>query len=122
MMRSQYLCSRGFLVFVLDNRGGARRGLAFEAVIKNDMGHLEVEDQVDGVQWLVNQGLADARRVGINGGSYGGYMAAMCLARAPGFQSCGRYGVGHTLGWIRDSLHRTVYGNAPNQPTRLREQ
>jgi len=83
MMRSQYLCSRGFLVFVLDNRGGARRGLAFEAVIKNDMGHLEVEDQVDGVQWLVNQGLADARRVGINGGSYGGYMAAMCLARAP---------------------------------------
>jgi dipeptidyl-peptidase-4 len=38
---------------------------------------------VDGVKWLVQQGLADPPRVGIYGWSYGGYMAAMCLARAP---------------------------------------
>jgi dipeptidyl-peptidase-4 len=82
-MRAQYLRSLGFLVFVLDNRGSARRGLAFESVIKHDMGHVEVEDQVDGVRWLVSQGLADPQRVGIFGWSYGGYMAAMCLARAP---------------------------------------
>jgi len=82
-MRAQYLRSLGFLVFVLDNRGSARRGLAFEGAIKHDMGHLEVEDQVDGVRWLVQQGLADPARVGIYGWSYGGYMAAMCLARVP---------------------------------------
>lgn len=82
-MRAQYLRDQGFLVFVLDNRGSARRGLAFEGAIKHDMGHLEVEDQVDGVRWLVEQGLADPKRVGIFGWSYGGYMAAMCLARAP---------------------------------------
>ncbi len=82
-MRLQYLRSLGFLVFVLDNRGSARRGLAFEGAIKNDMGHLEVDDQVDGVRWLVIQGLADPERVGVFGWSYGGYMAAMCLARAP---------------------------------------
>jgi dipeptidyl-peptidase-4 len=82
-MRAQYLRSLGFLVFVLDNRGSARRGLAFEGVIKNDLGHLEVEDQADGVRWLVDQGLADPARVGIYGWSYGGYMSAMCLARAP---------------------------------------
>ena len=81
-MRAQYLANLGFLVFVLDNRGSARRGLAFEGVIKHDLGHLEVEDQVDGVGWLVDQGLADPRRVGIYGWSYGGYMVAMCLARA----------------------------------------
>jgi dipeptidyl-peptidase-4 len=81
-MRAQYLCSRGFLVFALDNRGSARRGLAFEAVIKHDMGHKEVEDQVAGVRWLIDHGLADPDRVGIYGWSYGGYMAAMCLARA----------------------------------------
>jgi dipeptidyl-peptidase-4 len=83
VMRAQYLCSLGFLVFVLDNRGSERRGLAFEGVIKHDMGNIEVEDQVDGVRWLVDQGLADPQRVGIYGWSYGGYMAAMCLARAP---------------------------------------
>ena len=82
-MRAQYLATLGFLVFVLDNRGSARRGLAFEGVIKHDLGHLEVEDQVDGVDWLVDQGLTDPNRVGIYGWSYGGYMAAMCLGRAP---------------------------------------
>jgi dipeptidyl-peptidase-4 len=83
-LRAQYLSRLGFLVFKLDNRGSARRGLEFEAAIQHDLGHLEVEDQVDGVNWLVDQGLADPDRVGIYGWSYGGYMAAMCLARAPG--------------------------------------
>jgi dipeptidyl-peptidase-4 len=82
-MRVQYLRSLGFLVFVLDNRGSARRGLAFEGAIKHQMGLLEVDDQVDGVAWLVKQGLADPQRVGVFGWSYGGYMALMCLARAP---------------------------------------
>ena len=81
-MRAQYLASQGFLVFKLDNQGSARRGLAFEAPIKHNMGDVEVADQVDGVRWLVKQGLTDPARVGIYGWSYGGYMAAMCLARA----------------------------------------
>jgi dipeptidyl-peptidase-4 len=83
-MRAQYLRSQGYLIFLLDNRGSARRGLAFEGAIKHNMGHVEVDDQVDGVRWLVAQeGLADAERVGIYGWSYGGYMAALSLARAP---------------------------------------
>ena len=82
-MRAQYLSSLGYLVFALDNRGSFHRGLAFEGIIKNDLGHYEVEDQVDGVRWLVSQGLTDPKRVGIYGWSYGGYMALMCLCRAP---------------------------------------
>jgi dipeptidyl-peptidase-4 len=82
-MRAQYLRSLGFLVFKLDNRGSAWRGLAFEAALDRDMGNIEVQDQVDGVRWLVAQGLADPTRVGIYGWSYGGYLAAMCLMRAP---------------------------------------
>jgi len=82
-MRAQYLREQGFLIFVLDNRGSAHRGLAFEGTIKHFLGNLEVQDQVDGVHWLVEQELADPQRVGIYGWSYGGYMAAMCLARAP---------------------------------------
>jgi dipeptidyl-peptidase-4 len=82
-MRAQYLRSQGFLIFLLDNRGSARRGLAFEGAIKHNMGRVEVQDQVDGVRWLVAQGLADAGRVGMYGWSYGGYMSALSLARAP---------------------------------------
>ncbi len=82
-MRAQYLSSLGFIVFMLDNRGSSRRGLGFEEVIKNNLGCLEVEDQVDGVNWLVEQKLVDPARVGIYGWSYGGYLSAMCLGRAP---------------------------------------
>ena len=80
---AQYLRSLGFLVFKLDNRGSARRGLAFEGAIKHQMGTVEVDDQVDGVRWLAEQGLADPARVGVTGWSYGGYMSLMCLAKAP---------------------------------------
>ena len=82
-LRAQYLRDHGYLVFKLDNRGAARRGLAFEGALRHDMGTVEVEDQVAGVEWLVAQGLTDPARVAIYGWSYGGYMAAMALARAP---------------------------------------
>jgi dipeptidyl-peptidase-4 len=82
-MQAQHFRDLGYVVFVLDNRGSAKRGLAFEGAIKHDLGNLEVQDQVDGVRWLVDRGIADPARVGITGGSYGGYMAAMCLCRAP---------------------------------------
>lgn len=80
MMRAQYLRSRGFLVAVCDNRGSARRGLAFEGAIKHRLGHVEVEDQVAFVDHLIAQGLADPARVAVYGWSYGGYMALMLLA------------------------------------------
>ena len=82
-MRAQYLRSQGFLVAVCDNRGSARRGLAFEGALKGRLGEVEVDDQVDFVRWLVEQGLSDPARVGVYGWSYGGYMALMLLARAP---------------------------------------
>lgn len=82
-MRAQYLRSLGFLVFVLDNRGSARRGLAFESGVHHHLGSMEVQDQIDGVNWLIQRKLADPDRIGVYGWSYGGYMAAMCLAQAP---------------------------------------
>jgi dipeptidyl-peptidase-4 len=82
-LRAQYLASRGFAVLKVDNRGSARRGLAFESAIHGRMGTIEVDDQVDGVRHLVSLGVADPARVGVYGWSYGGYMTLLCLARAP---------------------------------------
>lgn len=83
-MRAQFLASRGFLVAKVDNRGSARRGVAFESAVRHDLGHLEVEDQLAAVRRLVADGRADPGRVGIFGWSYGGYLSAMCLARGGG--------------------------------------
>ena len=82
-MRAQYLRQRGFLVVACDNRGGVWRGKEFEDAVYRNLGDLEVRDQVSVVDALVADGLADPERVGIYGWSYGGYLSAMCLARAP---------------------------------------
>ena len=82
-LRAQYLRQQGYLVIAVDNRGSANRGLEFEAPIKWDMGHVEVDDQVDAVRHFVALGLADPARVAIYGWSYGGYMSALCLAKEP---------------------------------------
>ncbi len=82
-LQLQYLRQAGYLVFRLDNRGSARRGIAFEGALKFQMGSVEVEDQVMGVRWLIAQGLTDPTRIGITGWSYGGYMATLCLLKAP---------------------------------------
>ena len=82
-MRAQHLRSLGFAVVKCDNRGSSRRGVAFEGAIRKRLGRLEVLDQVAAVRHLVQLGIADPARVGIYGWSYGGYLAAMCLVRAP---------------------------------------
>ena len=82
-MRAQRLRSLGFCVIKCDNRGSSRRGLAFESAISRRLGRLEVLDQVAAVHQLTVRGIADASRVGVYGWSYGGYLSAMCLSRAP---------------------------------------
>jgi len=83
-LRNQYLAQQGYVVLVLDNRGSARRGLTFEAPIFGNLGDLEVRDQVAGVRALAALvPEADLNRVGVVGWSYGGYLALMCLSRAP---------------------------------------
>ena len=82
-LRPHYLAQHGFVVLKVDNRGSANRGLAFEAALARDMGNVEVHDQEDGVRWLAQRPYTDGSRVGVYGWSYGGYMACMCVMRAP---------------------------------------
>ncbi len=82
-LRAQYLAQEGFVVFKLDNRGSANRGLAFEAHLNRAMGSVEIDDQVAGVRFLESLGYADTSRTGIYGWSYGGYMTCMAMMKAP---------------------------------------
>ena len=84
-LTAQFLASRGFAVWKLDNRGSSRRGHAFESAIYRKMGELEVRDQADGVRFLAgSHAEVDPARVGITGSSYGGYMTLRALLLAPG--------------------------------------
>jgi dipeptidyl-peptidase-4 len=79
----QLLARSGFVVFTVDNRGTGGRGTAFDDPIYRRMGGVEVEDQVAAVRWLASQPGVDGRRIGIYGGSYGGYMTLLALFKAP---------------------------------------
>ncbi|WP_445145354.1 alpha/beta fold hydrolase [Dyella sp. Tek66A03] len=79
---NQYMANQGFVVFTLDNRGMARRGRQFEDAIYQQLGAVEVEDQLAGIHWLKSQPWVDPKRIGVFGWSYGGYMTTMMLAKA----------------------------------------
>ncbi|MFC4525635.1 S9 family peptidase [Dyella halodurans] len=79
---NQYMANQGFVVFTLDNRGMARRGRKFEDPIYQQLGAVEVEDQLAGIHWLKSQPWVDPKRIGVFGWSYGGYMTTMMLSKA----------------------------------------
>jgi dipeptidyl aminopeptidase/acylaminoacyl peptidase len=69
----QFLANRGFAVFQMNYRGSTGYGRAFWEKSFKQWGKTMQDDITDGVNWLIREGLADPRRVGIYGGSYGGY-------------------------------------------------
>jgi dipeptidyl-peptidase-4 len=79
----QYLAQCGVAVLVVDNRGSANRGLAFEAPIAGHFAGVEVADQAAAVAQLAAAGQIDASRIGITGGSYGGFMTLMASIQRP---------------------------------------
>lgn len=83
-LTAHFLAERGFAVWKMDNRGSSRRGVAFESALNRNMGSVEVRDQVDGVKFVAaSWPEVDPSRVGITGGSYGGYMTLRALTEAP---------------------------------------
>ncbi|MEL7061281.1 MAG: prolyl oligopeptidase family serine peptidase [Acidobacteriota bacterium] len=84
-----WLAERGYAVLDMDYRGSAGYGADWRTAIYRRMGHPEVEDLADGVSFLADQHDVDAARVGVYGGSYGGFLTMMALFRQPGLFAAG---------------------------------
>lgn len=78
------LVQHGYLVLDIDYRGSAGYGRDWRTAIYRNMGHPELEDYLDGLDWLADNQQGDRDRAGIYGGSYGGFMTFMALFRSPG--------------------------------------
>jgi dipeptidyl aminopeptidase/acylaminoacyl peptidase len=83
-MFNNLLAQHGYAVLDLDYRASQGYGSAWRTAIYRQMGHPELEDLLDGKRWLVEHAAVDGSRVGLYGGSYGGFMTLMALFRAPG--------------------------------------
>ncbi|HEX2093592.1 MAG TPA: alpha/beta fold hydrolase [Longimicrobiaceae bacterium] len=77
------LASRGYTVLDVDYRGSAGYGGRWRTGIYRHMGGKDLTDQVDGVRWLVQNEGIDPKRVGIYGGSYGGFITLMGMFTEP---------------------------------------
>ncbi|MGI9261848.1 MAG: alpha/beta fold hydrolase [Woeseiaceae bacterium] len=85
---SQFLASRGYAVFQPNFRGSSGYGRRFEYAGRNEWGGKMQQDVTDGVQWLIDEGIADPEKMCIVGWSYGGYAAAMGAVQTPELYQC----------------------------------
>jgi dipeptidyl aminopeptidase/acylaminoacyl peptidase len=77
----QMAAAQGIAVLRPNYRGSTGRGVAFAKAHQSDYGGKEFNDLIDGVDYLIEKGLVDKDRVGITGGSYGGFATAWCCTR-----------------------------------------
>jgi dipeptidyl aminopeptidase/acylaminoacyl peptidase len=77
------LVQNGYVVLDMDYRASKGYGVKWRTAIYRQMGHPELDDYLDGVNWMVANEQGDPARVGIYGGSYGGFMTLMGMLRAP---------------------------------------
>jgi dipeptidyl aminopeptidase/acylaminoacyl peptidase len=82
-MFNHLLASRGYTVLDVDYRGSAGYGGAWRSGIYRHMGGSDLDDNVDAARWMVAHEGVDARRVGLYGGSYGGFITLMGLFTQP---------------------------------------
>jgi dipeptidyl aminopeptidase/acylaminoacyl peptidase len=83
------LVQHGYIVLELDYRGSEGYGRDWRTAIYRNMGHPELDDYLDGLDWLVANRQGDRDHAGIYGGSYGGFMTFMALFQKPGVFKAG---------------------------------
>lgn len=83
------LTDKGYTVLDMDYRGSAGYGRNWRTGIYRHMGGKDLDDEVDGAKYLAEKLQVDARRIGIYGGSYGGFMTLMAMFTQPGTFAAG---------------------------------
>jgi dipeptidyl aminopeptidase/acylaminoacyl peptidase len=98
------LATRGYLCIAPNPRGSTGYGLEFQLANVKDLGGGDLVDEVNAVEFLKETGFVDPRRIGIFGGSYGGFMTLMAIGKTPDVWAAGvsRYGI---INWVTMSKH-----------------
>ena len=99
----QFLANRGYAVLQMNFRTSTGYGREFWEAGFKQWGLAIQDDISDGVQWLIEEGIADPERVGIYGGSYGGYCTLAGLAFTPDLYACGvdYVGISNIFTWLK---------------------
>jgi dipeptidyl-peptidase-4 len=110
-----YMASHGYVVFTIENRGTANRGLTFEQVTFRRLGTHELEDQTMGAEYLKSLPYVDSTRVGLFGWSYGGFMTTSLMTRRPWLFKAAVAG-GSVIDWsYYEVMYTERYMDTPQQ-------
>ena len=101
-----YMAQKGYIIFILDNRGSENRGRDFEQVTFRQLGQIEMLDQMKGVEYLKSLPYVDANRLGVHGWSFGGYMTISLMTNFPDVFKVGVAG-GPVIDW---KWYEVMYG------------
>ena len=102
-----YMAQKGYIVFILDNRGSEYRGRDFEQATFHQLGQVEMQDQIMGVEFLKKQPYVDMdRRLGVHGWSFGGFMTISLMTNYPNIFKVGVAG-GPVIDW---KWYEVMYG------------
>lgn len=101
-----WMANQGYIVFTLDNRGSGNRGVEFEHIIHRNLGVIEHQDQLDGVNYLSGFDYIDTSRIAVHGWSYGGYMTGTMMMKSPDIFKVGVAG-GPVTDW---KYYEAMYG------------
>ena len=101
-----YMAQKGYIVFILDNRGSENRGRDFEQVTFRQLGLVEMQDQMKGVEYLKSLPYVDAQRMGVHGWSFGGFMTISLMLNYPDVFKVGVAG-GPVIDW---KWYEIMYG------------
>ena len=101
-----YMAQKGYIIFILDNRGSENRGKDFEQVTFRHLGQEEMKDQICGVEYLKSLPYVDADRLGVHGWSYGGFMTISLMTNYPDVFKVGVAG-GPVIDW---KWYEVMYG------------
>ena len=101
-----WMANQGYIIYTLDNRGSGERGFAFESQIHRQLGTVEMEDQLSGVEFLKSLSYVDGNRLAVHGWSFGGFMTTSLMLRQAGVFKVGVAG-GPVTDW---KYYEIMYG------------
>ena len=101
-----FMAQKGYLLFILDNRGSSGRGLEFEQATFHHLGVEEAKDQMKGVEYLTSLPYVDKDRMGVHGWSFGGFMTTTLITSHPEVFKVGVAG-GPVIDW---KWYEVMYG------------
>ena len=101
-----YMAQKGYVLFILDNRGSENRGRDFEQATYRQLGQIEMQDQMKGVEFLRTLPYVDMSRLGVHGWSFGGFMTISLMTNYPDVFKVGVAG-GPVIDW---KWYEVMYG------------